>query len=164
MFERRVATLIRVRRMSALPPCGFYKTTQDTAGVPAGRLVYFHNHGEPGPGVYLPQGWSLNRAQFGPGQSLKNPAEAFTLEPLASEGFYRVREAFFCCEKQCRRFEPELLVQLGYNGQGDAILFVPELTPHGMAIPERGSGIDRDRVKLLAPLVVASSAPAGEAH
>ena len=32
--------------------------------MPAGRLVYFHNHGDPGPGIYLPQDWNLNRARW----------------------------------------------------------------------------------------------------
>lgn len=151
--------------MNPLPSCGLYRTTREIAGVPANRLVYFHNHGEPGPGLYLPQGWKLNRAQFAQqGHTLPSPDAAAALQPLAPEGLYRVREPFFCCAKQCQRFEPELLVQLGYNGAGDAIVFVPEWTPAGLAIPETGSGIDAEKVKLLAPLKLAASAPAGHAH
>ena len=47
-----------------LPPCGIYRTLAQVGDVPAGRLVYFHNHGDPGPGVYLPERWSANRAHF----------------------------------------------------------------------------------------------------
>lgn len=36
-------------------PCGLYRTTRPIPdAVPAGVLVYYHNHGDPGPGVYLP--------------------------------------------------------------------------------------------------------------
>ncbi|MBS2032974.1 MAG: hypothetical protein JST54_34195 [Deltaproteobacteria bacterium] len=145
--------------MAELPPCGLYRTNRELAGIPAGRLVYFHNHGEPGPGLYLPQSWKLNRAQFSErGQTLPSPSDASGLEPLPGEGLYRVREAFFCCAKQCRRFEPELLVQLGYNAAADAIVFVPEWTASGLAIPESGTGVDRARLSMLQPLRVAQSA------
>src|SRR5678815_1810646 len=98
----------------ALPACGLYRTAREVVGVPAGRLVYFHNHGDPGPGLYLPESWALNRARFSQrGQTLSSDADADALEALPAEGFYRVREAFHCCAKQCRRFELELLVQLG---------------------------------------------------
>ena len=30
------------------------------------HMVYFHNHGNPGPGVYLPESWEHNRAKFSP--------------------------------------------------------------------------------------------------
>ena len=47
-----------------LPPCGLYRTVAAIGGVEADRLVYFHNHGDPGPGVYLPERWTRNRATF----------------------------------------------------------------------------------------------------
>jgi hypothetical protein len=50
--------------MSELPPCGLYRTVKPVAGIDAGRLVYFHNHGNPGPGLYPPDGWNANRARF----------------------------------------------------------------------------------------------------
>jgi hypothetical protein len=84
--------------------------------VPEGRLVYFHNHGDPGPGVYLPKEWRYNRAQFqGKGQTIDDPGLVRHLQPLPPEGFYRVTESFHCCEKQCRLFEQDALLQLGYN-------------------------------------------------
>jgi hypothetical protein len=39
----------------ALPPCGLYRTTLTLDHVPAGRLVFFHNHGIRGR-IYLPSG------------------------------------------------------------------------------------------------------------
>lgn len=142
--------------MPNLPPCGIYRTRQPIGtSVPAGRLVYFHNHGEPGPGIYLPEAWKLNRAQWHRhGATIPNDAWAATLEPLPAEGLYRVREAFHCCEKKCRLFEQDLLVQLGYNGEAMPLLFVPEWTASGLAIPETGTQIDTGRLARLAALKV----------
>jgi hypothetical protein len=144
----------------SLPPCGIYRTTQSLGDIPAGKLVFFHNHGEPGPGVYLPQSWTQNRASFGArGTPIPGPWWAATLDPLAYEGYYRVREAFHCCEKKCVEFQPDQLVQLGYNGDAEPILFVPEIRESGLNIPESGMRIDRSRISRLAPLKVAMSTP-----
>lgn len=136
-----------------LPPCGLYRTVAPVGTIPEGRLVYFHNHGDPGPGLYLPESWKGNRARFGDkGTLLPDPSDASALEPLEPEGFYRVVEAFHCCEKRCRLFEPEWLVQLGYDGGGTPILFVPELVDGAVALPDRGTRIDRDRLSRMARL------------
>lgn len=139
-----------------LPPCGLYRTTQPLGDrVPVGRLVYFHNHGDPGPGVYLPTGWRQNRALFdAEGVLLPGRWWAATLDPLAAEGFYRVRETFHCCERRCRAFEVDLLVQLGYTAEAEPLVFVPELVDGVFVIPERGTHIDRARVAKLHPLKV----------
>ena len=152
--------------MATLPACGIYRTTQALEGhVPVGRLVFFHNHGDPGPGVYLPSSWSLNRARWHETGHTVSPEWAATLVQLPSEGLYRVRETFTCCAKQCRTYEPDLLVQLGYNTEGDPLLFLPEWTDSGLAIPEMGVPIDTDRLRALAALkVVESEGLAGPAH
>lgn len=142
--------------MTALPPCGLYATRAAIGGVPAGRLVYFHNHGEPGPGIYLPASWKGNRARFeARGHLLPSPEAARELEPLPAEGFYRVVEPFHCCEKRCRRFEPSTLVQLGYDGAARAILFLPQIVDAQIALPATGTRVDRDRLAFLEPLRVA---------
>lgn len=141
-----------------LPPCGLYRTTAPIGSIPSGRLVFFHNHGEPGPGLYLPAGWKQNRVQLQEkGTLLPSPEDLRALEPLPAEGFYRVTEAFHCCEKRCREFRPEMLVQLGYNAAGQAILFVPEVVDGMLAIPERGSAIDHVHFASLKQLLVAVS-------
>jgi hypothetical protein len=123
----------------ALPACGLYRTTASFGSIPAGRLVYFHNHGDPGPGVYLPKQWRYNRAEFEErGQVLEDLDQVRFLEPLPAEGLYRVIEPFHCCEKRCRVFDAEALVQLGYNAQAEPILFVPELIDSMLAIPANG--------------------------
>ncbi|MCA9605219.1 MAG: hypothetical protein KC619_06480 [Myxococcales bacterium] len=138
------------------PPCGIYVTTAAIGNVPAGRLVYFHNHGEPGPGIYLPSSWKGNRARFeARGHLLPTPDAVSHLEKLPREGFYRVREPFYCCEEHCRRFEAESLVQLGYDGTGAAILFTPQWVDGQLAVPDRGTRIERDRVRSMTALTVA---------
>ena len=122
-----------------LPPCGLYRTTGSIGVVEAGRLVYFHNHGDPGPGVYVPSEWRYNRALFtAKGQAIEDPGLVRFLLPLPREGFYRVLNPFHCCEKKCRLFEQDVLLQLGYSGDGEPILFAPELVDYMFAIPAKG--------------------------
>ncbi|HEU0031923.1 MAG TPA: hypothetical protein VFQ53_14925 [Kofleriaceae bacterium] len=147
--------------MSELPPCGLYRTTQAIEHVPADRLVYFHNHGNPGPGIYLPEAWHHNRARWSPrGTTLPKIFDVRALQPLPAEGFYRVTQGFYCCAKQCTRFEPESFVQLGYNGAGKPIVFLPELGPTGIALPERGTAIDDEALANLVALQVRERAQA----
>jgi hypothetical protein len=149
----------------ALPPCGIYRTTLALDHVPAGRLVFFHNHGDPGPGIYLPSGWALNRAQWHErGHTVPSLDWAASLAALPAEGLYRVREAFTCCAQRCRTYEPESLVQLGYTGEAEPLLFLPEWTRSGLAIPELGTRIDADRVAALVRLTVATGEQGGAAH
>ena len=141
-----------------LPPCGLYRTLGPIGSIGQGRLVYFHNHGEPGPGLYLPSGWKHNRVQLEPkGTLLPTPEDVRLLEPLPPQGFYRVTEAFHCCEKRCRQYAPEAMVQLGYDGSGRAILFLPELVDGMLAVPERGNAIDHTHFDKLRHLQVAQS-------
>lgn len=140
--------------------CGLCRTTAAIGAVPAGRLVYFHDHGSPGPGVYLPQGWAHNRARFAPtGTTLVDPERASdVLEPLAPEGLYRGVTSFHCCTEKCREFRADALVQLGYDASGTPILFVPELGAGGLELPVRGTRIERDRIGSLALLSVPTKA------
>ena len=146
-----------------LPPCGIYKTTGPIGSIEADRLVYFHNHGDPGPGLYLPQSWSNNRADFhDKGQTLEDPGLVRYLQPLPREGFYRVEAPFHCCEKQCRRFEEDSLLQLGYNANAEPILFTPELVDGMLALPAQGWKTSLELAGALRPLKVpVSKTPEG---
>lgn len=138
-----------------LPPCGLYRTVKPIGGVEAGRFVYFHNHGNPGPGVYFPERWNNNRAQFAAnGYTLPEDFDPKALHALPAEGFYRVKASFHCCEKQCMKFEPDALVQLGYNGAGTPIVFSPELGSSGMHLPDKGTVVDEKRLVNLVQLKV----------
>jgi hypothetical protein len=139
-----------------LPPCGLYRTTKPIGDVGADRLVYFHNHGNPGAGLYFPERWTGNRAHFAPkGMTLPAGFDLRTLHPLPREGYYRVAKAFHCCEKQCVHYQPEQLVQLGYNGAGKPLVFMPELIASGLSVPERGTMIDDAALPNLIALQVA---------
>jgi hypothetical protein len=148
-----------------LPPCGLYRTRASIGAIPAGKLVFFHNHGEPGPGLYLPSGWRRNRVELQDrGQTLEDPDLLRHLEPLPPEGLYRVLEPFFCCAQKCREFEPETLVELGYNGEGQAILFMPEMVDGMLAIPTSGTAIDHTSLSRLKQLRVAVSGQRTNVH
>lgn len=136
------------------PPCGLYRTTSSVGGVPEGRLVLFHDHGDPGPGIYLPERWELNRASFSRQGRTLSQDEARTLLPLPDEGLYAVAEAFFCCDRQCRTFGEGLLVQLGYNGAADPILFLPRWSEEGLAFPTSGQRVDLERLGMLRRLAI----------
>ncbi len=141
--------------MSELPPCGIYRTAKAIDTIEAGRFVYFHNHGDPGPGVYLPESWANNRAKFSAkGTTIPKDFDPRSLAPLPAEGFYRVTATFFCCDKKCTKFEPDTLVQLGYNGAAAALVFLPEFGTGGIHIPDRGSIVDEKRLSNLSMLKV----------
>ena len=148
-----------------LPVCGLYRTTAQIGPVPEGRLVYFHNHGNPGAGIYLPTAWKKNRAVFSEqGVTLPSPELASSLKPLLAEGLYRVEQPFTCCEKNCRTFEKDLLVQLGYDGQARPILFTPTWRDDGLEIPERGQLVDEIRLARLEYLVVPENRSTRPSH
>jgi hypothetical protein len=66
-----------------------------------------------------------------------------------------VTAEFYCCEKKCTKFEPDSLVQLGYNGVAAALVFRPEIDSSGMRLPERGSIVEDKQLRHLSPLKVA---------
>jgi hypothetical protein len=142
-----------MRRMSELPPCGLYRTVKPIGNVEAGRLVYFHNHGNPGPGLYFPEAWNHNRARFSEnGHTVPNDFDTRAIKALPAEGFYRVQATFHCCEKKCMQFQPEQLVQLGYNGAGKAIVFMPEFAGGVIGVPDRGTFVDDEALVNLVKL------------
>ncbi len=146
--------------MADHPPCGIYRTTQPLEGIPAGRLVYFHNHGDPGPGIYQPESWAHNRAQWqARGTTVPSVGWSVSLAAIAQEGLYRVREEFYCCSKKCRKYETGLLVQLGYNGEAQPLLFVPEWGPSGMTFPSEGLKFENENLIRLEPLKVSQPNP-----
>jgi hypothetical protein len=136
-----------------LPACGLYRTTTRLGDVPAGRLVFFHNHGDPGPGIYLPTGWRQNRALFQDrGVLIPGGWWAATLDPLIPEGLYRVARPFHCCDKRCTTFDVDQLLQVGYTAEATPLVFVPEFIDAVFTLPEQGTVVDRARLSCLTPL------------
>ena len=147
--------------MSREIPCGLYRTTLAIDdSIHPGMLVYYHNHGDPGPGIYLPVDWANNRAVFDEnGTTVPNAQYAESLEPLPPEGLYRVVREFHCCQEKCQHFEEDLLVQLGYNGDAEPILFVPAWVESELRLPESGSIIEPWKLNQIAPLKVPEEDP-----
>jgi len=144
--------------VSDLPPCGLYRTVKPISTVEAGRLVYFHNHGNPGPGLYFPESWAHNRARFSEkGFTLPPDWDPRSIRALPAEGFYRVKSSFYCCEKQCVKFEPEQFVQLGYNGSAKALVFIPKFGGGSITVPDRGTLIDDAMLENLVALIIPES-------
>jgi hypothetical protein len=104
----------------------------------------------------LPTGWKKNRVEVSTrGTTLTDTSLVRYLEPLPPEGLYRVTESFHCCERKCTQFEPEALLELGYNGEGQAIVFVPELVDGELVIPSSGTAVDHSRFTSMKQLKVA---------
>lgn len=128
----------------SLPPCGLYRTgsalKSDPEHIPAGILVYFHNHSDQGiPFLQLPEEnvhnvWSFQ--EFGPG--IENDDSFLdSLQPLKEQGFYFLTEAL---QTPDREYNAYTLVQLGYNRDGDPILFPAQRseTRNALAFSESG--------------------------
>lgn len=131
--------------------CGLYLTTEPIeVTIEAGKLVFFHNHGEPGPAVYPVMSYRHNKAIFSR-QGVELPFVGYerTLKPLLAEGFYRVQREFTCCEKRCHVFTEGTLVQLGYKAEGTPLLFVPEWTYKGLILPKTGTKVQQEDLSSL---------------
>jgi len=139
-----------------VPNCGLYKTTRELSGpqpVSANVLVMFHNHSDAGPPVLqLTAHNAHNVWHFG--AAIEVTAESFlrSMKPLKAEGFYRLREHFHPDDKNI--IAPNQLVQLGYNQQGDAIIFFPQRSAETNALlfPQTGMKIPDEIYELLEPL------------
>ena len=126
------------------PPCGIYRTGRalkdDPEAVPAGILLMFHNHSNRGiPMVQLPKEnqhnvWEFE--QYGPGVE-DDDAFLEALQPLREEGFYYLKEPL---ETPDGSYPAYSLVQLGYNLDGDPILFIGQKSEdeNAMLFPETG--------------------------
>ena len=98
---------------------------------------------------------SRNRATFASrGTTVPDGWDGKGLMALPREGFYRVAAPFHCCSKKCVEFQPETFVQLGYNGKGEAILFLPEIAGGALDVPERGTKLDDDVLRHLVPMII----------
>jgi hypothetical protein len=116
--------------MLDLPDPGLYRTTAPYPGhesdFPAGVLVYV---GQPSNGgvkfVVRPGDNRRNRWYWGePTTPLRSPTWARTLKPLRAEGFYTLPNALEL--DGGGKWLENAIVQLGYNGSGQGILFVAE--------------------------------------
>ena len=131
------------------PDCGLYKTTTPFPGheeqIPAGRLVYFHNHSEQGdPILLLPSSnthnvWTFHRH----GTLTQDRRYISSLIPLLKEGFYRLKRHLHVGEKVL----PEAtLIQLGYNPKGEPILFIAKKVENSLVFPDKGVRFENEKI------------------
>ena len=141
-----------------LPACGLYKThaaVPDYADdVPAGTLVYFHNHSDQGPPmIQLPAHNRHNKWLFHKRGYLVSDHEYLaTMQRMRPEGLYRLAEHFHPNAEQV--VDQHALVQLGYTKQAEPILFFPvvEEGHNGLRFPDRGIKINERVYAYLEPL------------
>ena len=139
-----------------LPDCGLYKTTKALPGheerVPAGTLVYFHNHSDSGlPQVLAPDHNVHNRWHFhGPPIEFRGLTWADSLQKVPDEGFFTLRKELTF---DGGKWPKGALVQLGYTKQGDAILFIARvrsrLEENDLFFSDKGVPVKGDQMSLL---------------
>lgn len=112
-----------------LPDPGLYRTTKaypgQEASFPAGVLVYVGQKPDGSAFVVRPGANRRNRWFWGePVTVLRSLSWAETLKPLRQQGFYTLPEDIELGGGG--RWLRNAIVQLGYNGEGKAIIFVAE--------------------------------------
>jgi hypothetical protein len=154
---------------SLLPDCGLYRTTkplpEHEKDVPAGTLVYFHNHSDSGlPVVVVPDHNIHNRWHFhGAGIPFRGLSWADSLTKLPAEGFYMLRKSL---SFDGGEWPKGALVQLGYTKTGDPILFIgqvrAQLEENDLFFSDRGVSVTREQLTIIEPLqIFAEPTPAG---
>src|ERR1700722_17639642 len=156
---------------SLLPDCGLYRTTkplpEHEGEIPAGTLVYFHNHSDSGlPVVIAPEHNVHNRWHFhGAGRPFRGMSWAESLVKLPGEGFYSLRKAM---SFEGGEWPKGALVQLGYNKNADPILFIgqvrAQLDENDLWFSDRGVSITREQLALLEALQVFAEPAQAGAH
>jgi hypothetical protein len=154
-----------------LPECGLYRTTkalpEHEGEIPAGTLVYFHNHSDSGlPVVIAPEHNVHNRWHFhGAGRPFRGMSWAESLVKLPGEGFYSLRKAL---SFEGGEWPKGALVQLGYNKSADPILFIgqvrAQLDENDLWFSDRGVSITREQLALLEALQVFAEPAQAGAH
>ena len=77
---------------------------------------------------------------------------AHTLEPIMPQALYRVGREFYCCSKNCVLFKVNQVVQLGYDGKANPILFFPYWDKSELCFPKQGTRIDAENFQFLEAL------------
>src|SRR4051812_15326169 len=133
-------------------PSGLYRTTQahpfDPARVPAGSLVFVGDAPSGGGQFVVRPGRNVhNRWYWGePVTPLADPLWERTLKRLPAEGFYTLPDDLRIGDSGV--WLKNAVVQLGYNPQGEGILFVGErhegLEVNALFFSDRGVRIPDD--------------------
>lgn len=147
-----------------LPECGLYRAAKALPGhedrVPAGTLVYFHNHPDSLPSVLPPDHNVHNRWHFhGPAIEFRGFSWAESLQKVPEEGFYTLKKDVALDPTATNMWRKGTLVQLGYTRQADPILFIAQvrarLAENDLWFSERGLKVTREQlVGMLEPVII----------
>jgi hypothetical protein len=155
--------------------CGLYRATKALPGneekVPAGSLVYFHNHSSnngPLPSV-IPADHNIhNRWHFhqeGAIENIRSPSWVESLEKMPDQTFYTLRRELTF---DGGSWPKGAIVQLGYTKTAEPILFIARvratLAENDLFFSDKGVGIKRDQLSLLEPAVIYSEPGDGSEH
>lgn len=155
--------------------CGLYRATKALPGnedkVPAGTLVYFHNHSSnngPLPSVIPPDHNIHNRWHFhaeGAIDNIRSPSWVESLEKMPDQKFYTLRRDL---SFEGGSWPKGSLVQLGYTKSADPILFIarvrPALQENDLFFSDKGVGLQRDQLNILEPVTVYDEPGDGSEH
>ena len=155
--------------------CGLYRATKALSGqedkIPAGTLVYFHNHSSndgPLPSVIPPDHNIHNRWHFhgeGAIENIRNPSWVESLERMPEQAFYTLRRELTF---DGGSWPKGAIVQLGYTKTADPILFIARvratLQENDLFFSDKGVGIKRDQLSILEPAVFFAEPGDGSEH
>jgi hypothetical protein len=155
--------------------CGLYRATKALPGnedkVPAGTLVYFHNHSSnsgPLPSVIPPDHNVHNRWHFhqeGAIENIRSPSWVESLEKVPEQSFYTLRRELTF---DGGSWPKGAIVQLGYTRTAEPILFIARvratLAENDLFFSDKGVGIKRDQLSILEPAVIYSEPGDGTEH
>ncbi len=116
--------------MLDLPEPGLFRTTEPLPGhesdIPSGVLVYVGKRDNGGGSFVVRPGQNRNNRWYWgePTTPLRSPTWGRTLKKLPSEGFYTLPETMEF--ENGGRWLKNAIVQLGYNENGQGIIFVGE--------------------------------------
>ena len=155
--------------------CGLYRASKALPGnedkVPAGTLVYFHNHSSnngPLPSVIPPDHNVHNRWHFhaeGAIDNIRSPSWVDSLEKMPDQGFYTLRKELTF---DGGSWPKGSIVQLGYTRVAEPILFIARvratLAENDLYFSDKGVGIKRDQLAHLEPAVIYTEPGDGTEH
>jgi hypothetical protein len=155
--------------------CGLYRATKALPGnedkVPAGTLVYFHNHSAnngPLPSVIPPDHNIHNRWHFhaeGSIENIRSPSWVESLEKMPDQTFYTLRREL---PFDGGSWPKGAIVQLGYNRTAEPILFIARvrttLAENDLFFSDKGVGIKREQLSILEPAVIYAEPGDGSEH
>jgi hypothetical protein len=155
--------------------CGLYRAAKALPGyedrVPAGSLVYFHNHSAnngPLPSVIPPDHNIHNRWHFhqeGALDNIRSPSWVESLEKVPEQGFYTLRREL---PLDNGSWPKGSIVQLGYTKNADPILFIAQqravLQENDLFFSDKGVGIKREQLSVLEPAAIYADPGDGTEH